>query len=206
MRVNVRTSILLRPILLGALLFAAVLTVGSGSAIGLGNGVPEQFGTAVRRILDRPSDGPTVALVDGTAISQRRLDLEIITRQFSGQPSDPSSALQGLITQQVVLNQAARQGILVSDPELNAFVTTQRDLANQDPERHFYGYAAGLGQTETSIWRYQPLIDAWRQQMVVGKLKRAVLGEVTQQTLAAKEAQWATYVDGLRTTAQVVVR
>lgn len=195
------------------LLTALAATLGFGaligatsSALGLGNTQPERFGLAIKEVLGRSGDGATVAVVNGSSISQRQLDVEIVTRQFNGQPSDRASALDSLITEEVILSEAARQGITVSDNELNAVVQSQRQLADQDPDRHFYGYAAGLGQTDATIWSYRPLLDEWRRHMVIGKLKHSVLGDVTQKTLDAKEADWAAYVAGLRAKATVVVK
>lgn len=203
---KLRTSDVLRISVLATLLCAGGLALASSGAFGLGNTRSEQFGLAVSQILARANDGATVAQVNGLAISQRHLDIAITTRRFNGQSTDRATVLQTLITEQLVLSEALRQGITVSGAELNAFVATQRDAANQDADRHFYGYAAGLGQSETSIWSYRPLLEEWRRHLVIGKLKHAILGDVTQQTLNAKEAQWATYVAGLRASGQVVVK
>lgn len=196
----------LRLIILGGLLGAAGVTVAGNTAFGLDGSVQEQFGVAIRQILMQTSDGGAVALVNGAGITQRELDIETVTRQFSGKPVDRSAALQSLINLHVASAEAARRGITVSDKELGTFVTEQRSIADQDPDRHFYRYAAGLGQSEASIWSYTPLLDEWRRHMVVAKLKHSVRGEVTEKTVDAKEAEWATYVQGLRAQAEVVVK
>jgi hypothetical protein len=203
--VRFQAAYLVGPAALTALLCAGALIVALSSP-GARNSAPEQFGRAMQQIMNRPDDARTVALVDTIAISQRELDIEITARQFGGRSTDRTTALESLIEHRLLLAEALSQGIAVSDGELGAFVATQREVADQDPQRNFYGYAAALGLTEISIWSYRPLLEAWRRHLVIGKLKAAVLGEVTQDTVRAKEAQWATYIDDLRVKAQVVVK
>lgn len=66
-----------------------------------------------------------------------------------------------------------------------------------------YRYAEALGVTESAVWSHPHFVGTWREMLTYGALKRSVLGPVTQETLTAKEAEWARYVDGLRANTQI---
>ena len=185
---------------------AALLVVGgiaTTAAFAQGpEGLPERIAAIVRGFLGA-QDGRVAATVNGRPITVDRLELEVSLRNAQGINVTRADTLETLISDAVVFNEAERRGIKVSDSELASFVADQKALADADPERQVYRYAAALGLSETTVWTHPPFVQTWREALTYGALKRSVLGTVSQETLAAKEAEWATYLKSLRARAEI---
>jgi len=187
--------------ILAALLMIGV--IGSGLALaGAPTGAPERMATLVRSVL-ASSDTAPAATANGLAITRQRLNLEVAVRSAQGVDATRAQILDDLINEFVVLSDATRRGITVSDAELAAFIEQQRAIADADPQHEVYRYASALGVAQNDVWSYPFFVSNWRAALTYGAVKHTVLGDVTQKTLNAKEAEWNTYVAGLRAQADI---
>jgi hypothetical protein len=158
-------------------------------------GVPEHIGQALRDIFGRSSDGPTVAAVNGTPITQRQVDIEVALDSVNGRGPDRAMALQTVITHTVLTLEAERRNLSVSDAELNSFIARQKVVADADPEQGLYRYADALGTDARGIWTYPPVVNSWREQLLIGSLKGQVTADAS--TVAQKEAVWKSFIADL---------
>lgn len=177
------------------------------AAYGVG-GNAVSYAAKLKPIVNRPSDGPVVATVNGLGISQRRLDFEVAGLEANGQAASPAAALESLVQRFAVLTEAQRRGITVSTADIQEFAREQRAIADADPNRTIHGYAATLGIGYDAIWRHPLVVAAWREQLTIGALKQSVTasvpGDMSNGDVAAKEAHWRGFVQDLRAKAVVV--
>src|SRR4051812_4808280 len=190
---------------LATALLALLLVVGLSETIALAQapeGLPERIATIFRAFLGAPA-GHVIATVNGRAITDERLDLEVQLRTAQGVVVTRAQVLDALIDDSVVLSEADRRGITVSDDELRTFIAEQKAMAATDPQRQFYRYTEALGVADADAWSYPPFVQGWREMLTYGALKRVVLGPVTQDTVAVKEIEWNAFVNGLRARADI---
>lgn len=198
-----RVLVRVRAPAVGGLAILLTLGVIGGAALAeFHKGTPERIAALVGAVLASPQ-GPAVATVGGLQITRQRIELEVAVRSAQGVSATRARILDALIDEFVVLSEAQRRGIRASDADVAAFVAEQKAIADADPERGAYRYAAALGVAGSAVWSHPQFVTTWREMLTYGALKRSVLGPVTFEILRAKEAQWAGFVAELRAKTEI---
>jgi parvulin-like peptidyl-prolyl isomerase len=121
--------------------------------------------------------GYVIAVVDGTEILSKDLEILKISSDLAEKEVDEAEALDKLIEKQLVYNAAIESGIDVSDSEVDRIIEQTKQALEQDDDANAQQaeYIAGLGISEEEYWEMVKPI--YKKMLIMGKYKNSFIKE-----------------------------
>ncbi len=162
-----------RTIILGATAIAALLVLAAGcSALSTGSRAKP---TDIENTSVPVKSQDIVARIDGEPVAKKVFDSYKLSLN-SGVESKLSDEqiLDKIIDRQVVCNQAVKEGMTVSEAEVDSGVKAARETMEADRETYaaFREYVKGLGLTEEAYW--ESVRPVYNKALTCGKYKKAL--------------------------------
>ncbi len=142
------------------------------------------------------ADNGIVAVIDGEKITKESFEsYKLLLSNTGDNKRTDRQILDKIIEGQVIYNQAVKEGLSVSEAEVNAAISAAREvLENAENRAAFLQYLATLNSSEDAYW--SEVKPVYRKSLLCGKYKNQLKEEfkAEKSTQATKEAS-STFAD-----------
>ena len=168
----------MKKIIIVSISLCIIVTVISAITYSKNIKTPYEFGQLQRNVNENTKDNKILVSVNKEGISDRQIETYMA---LSADGLTKEEAKQKLINDRLLIQNAKKKGIVVSDEEVKQYIDESKQYQNDNPElaQPIYDYIAGLGITEDEYWNMmEPSI---KERMYIGKLKKQLRTDFEQQ-------------------------
>jgi hypothetical protein len=135
-----------------------------------GESLSKFFGKQQAEILSNAGND-VIATLDGEKITKKGFDTYKFFVNSDNKKLSDKEILDKIIDRQVIYNQALKEGISVTNEELENAIKSAQDLMKSNDQQYtaFKEYVSGLNMTEEQYW--ESVIPTYQKAITCGKLK-----------------------------------
>ncbi|NYE56487.1 SurA N-terminal domain-containing protein [Carboxydothermus ferrireducens] len=156
----------------------------------------KQFGEFLKEINHNKKYDVVVARIGDRDVTLREFELFKRSYALDGRTVTPEEVLEELKRRTVLKEEAEKRKITVSDEEVEKAIQDYKEgmenLKKTNPAEYseFLSYLEGLNMTEEQYWKSKEIFEIYRKALVTGKVRKAILKELSEKcNLTGNELQ-----------------